>query len=274
MSVEAAVIQYRKEMVAAFAQRQSMLRMATTKEMVIKGNQATFLVAGNATDRAITRGANGNIPYNNPTNSQVTATLEEKHAPYRLTGFNVFASQGDQDKLMRNESVGVINRDVDLTILDALSAGTVTSGTGAVTLAQLGEVQATLGEAHVPIDDQENMFAVVSPKLMTNLRNLEQFSSADYVEMKPLAGPAKKVARWYGFNWIVSSLVDGLGTNSETCYFFHRDAIGYAGDVTEDKIFAGYNEEQGFSWSRAEVYHGSKLLQNSGVVKYTHDATA
>ena len=104
MAIEAAVVQYKKDFVPAFEQKTSLLRMTATKESVLNGNQATFLVSGSASDTAVTRGTNGLIPYNNPTNSQVTATLVEKHAPYELTGFNVFASQGDQVKVMRNES--------------------------------------------------------------------------------------------------------------------------------------------------------------------------
>ena len=274
MAVEAAVTQYRQDMIAAFAQRKNMLRASTTKELVTKGNTATFLVSGNSTDLAVTRGANGQIPYNNPTNSQVSATLAEKHAPYELTGFNVFASQGDQDRVMRDESLAVIGRDIDKTILTELSNATVTAGSGAATLAQVMDVQATLGEAHVPIDEEDNMFAVVSPKMLTNLKQIAEFSSADYVDVKPFSGPAMKMLRWAGFNWISSSLVSGVGGATALCYFYHRSALGYAGNLEEDKIFAGYDEKQGVSWSRAEVYHGAKILQNSGIVKYTHDDTA
>jgi hypothetical protein len=101
MSIEAAQVQYRQEFVDQFEGKVSVLPHATTKETVLKGNQATFLVAGSGTDTAVTRGTNGQIPYGNPTNSQLTATLVEKHAPYELTGFNIFASQGDQKAIMR-----------------------------------------------------------------------------------------------------------------------------------------------------------------------------
>jgi hypothetical protein len=115
MSIEAAQVQYRQAFVDQFEGKVSVFRtMATTKETVMKGNQATFLVAGSGTDTAVTRGTNGQIPYGNPTNSQLTATLVEKHAPYELTGFNVFASQGDQKAIMRQASMNVINRDIDL----------------------------------------------------------------------------------------------------------------------------------------------------------------
>lgn len=274
MAIEAAVVQYKKDFVPAFEQKTSLLRMTATKESVLNGNQATFLVSGSASDTAVTRGTNGLIPYNNPTNSQVTATLVEKHAPYELTGFNVFASQGDQVKVMRNESIAVINRDIDLTLLAELANATQDFGSGTASLSTVLGSQAILGNADVDIEDEDNMFAVITPAFRGYLMQTTEFASGDYVDMKPFSGPARKMWRWSGLNWIVSSRITGIGTASEICYMYHRNAIGYAVNVGEDKIFAGFDEKQGISWSRAEVYHGAKILQNTGIVKITHDGSA
>jgi hypothetical protein len=143
MSIEAAQTQYRQEFVAQFEGKSSVFRMATTKETVLKGNTATFLVAGSGTDTAVTRGTNGQIPYGNPTNSQLTATLVEKHAPYELTGFNIFASQGDQKAIMRQASMNVINRDIDLTCLAELANATI--DTGAYATASVAMVEKAKG---------------------------------------------------------------------------------------------------------------------------------
>jgi len=273
MPIEAAVVQYKKDFVPAFAQKQSLLRLAATKETVMNGDQATFLVSGSATDTAVTRGSNGQIPYNNPTNNQVTATLVEKHAPYELTGFNVFASQGDQVRLMRQESIATINRDIDLTMLAELANGTLDFGSGTASLSTVLGAQAILGNADVAIEEEDNMFAVITPAFRAYLMQTTEFASHDYVDMKMFNGAVRRILRWAGVNWIVSSRITGIGTASELCYMFHRSAIGYAVNVGEDKVFAGYDEKQGVSWSRAEVYHGAKVLQNTGIVKITHDGS-
>lgn len=274
MTVEAAVVQYKKDFVPAFEQRSSLLKMAATKETVMNGNQATFVVSGNASDTAVTRGTNGQIPYNNPTNSQVTATLVEKHAPYEMTGFNVFASQGDQVKVMRDQSISVINRDIDLTMLAELANATQDFGSGTASLSTVLGAQAILGNNDVDIEQEDNMFCVITPAFRGYLMQTTEFASGEYVEMRPFSGPARKMWRWAGINWIVSSRITGIGTASELCYMFHRSAIGYAINVGEEKIYAGYDEKQGVSWSRAEVFHGAKILQNSGIVKITHDGSA
>lgn len=274
MAVEAAMIQYKRDFVPAFEQRSSHLRAMATKETVMSGNQATFLVSGSGGDTAVTRGTNGMIPYNDPTNTQYTATLVEKHAPYRLTGFNVFASQGDQIKVMRDASIAVINRDIDLTLLAELANATQDYGSGTADLDMVLGSQAILGNNDVPVEEEDNMFAIISPAFRGYLMQTTEFSNGEYVESKPFNGPAKTFWRWNGVNWRVSSRVTGLGTSSEICYMFHRSAIGYAVNVGEDRIYTGFNEEQGFSWSRAEVFHGAKILQNSGIVKITHDGSA
>jgi hypothetical protein len=273
MAVEAAVVQYRKEFIPLFAQNSSLLRNMTTKETVMNGNQATFVVSGSASDTAVTRGQNGMIPYGNPGNTQYTATLVEKHAPYELTNFNIFASQGDQRRVMQMQSVGVINRDIDLTILAELANATQDLN-GVASLSLVATARAVLGQNDVDVSDLNNMFGVISPAFEAYLTQTTEYTSGDYVDVKPMSGPARRMFRWMGINWHVSSRITGIGTSSELCYIFHRNAIGYAVNMGEDSIHVGYDEKQDLSWTRASVFHGAKLLQNNGVIKITHDGSA
>lgn len=258
---------------ASFEQRVSALKMATTKESMVSGNQATFLVSGSGGDTAVTRGVNGLIPYSNPTNTQVTATLAEKHAGYELTSFNIFASQGDQKRIMQEASMSVINRDIDLTILAELANATQDFGSGVATLNTVIGAKVILGNAQVNTSEADNMFAVVSPAFMGYLMQVREFASAEYVDVKPFAGASKQYLRWMGINWIESPLVTGLGTSSEICYMFHRSALGYAVRVGEESVSIGYEDKQDSSWSRATTYHAAKILQNTGIVKITHDGS-
>lgn len=274
MSVEAAKIQYRQQMVDQFEQKVSIFRTMATKESVTNGLQATFLIAGSGSDTAVTRGDNGQIPYGNPTNSQVTATLVEKHAPYELTNFNIFASQGDQKAVMRQASMNVINRDIDLTCLAELANATQDAGSAAKASDALVERAITiLGNADVPVEEEDNLFAVISPAFRAYLRQTTSFAKGSYVDVKPLVGPIRKMWRWAGLNWAVSSRVTGLGTAAELCYIFHRAAFGYAVNLGEDSVEIGYDAKQHASWSRATVFHAAKILQNSGIVKITHDGS-
>src|SRR5918996_6012664 len=105
---------YRDEYIAGFEERQSALRSACVTQAQVKGNTAVFLVADSGNASGVTRGTNGQLPYRADNLAQQTCTLQEWHDPVRKTGFNVFASQGDQRRIMQETSMGTINRRIDL----------------------------------------------------------------------------------------------------------------------------------------------------------------
>lgn len=266
---------YRDEHIAAFEQNYSLLRVTCVQEAVIKGNQAIFLVSGSGGAVAVTRGVNGYIPYSTVENVQYTCTLTEQHAPFERTGFNIFASQGDQRKIMQMSSVAVLNRNIDQTIIDELDTATVTTGSAVTASVDLAIKAFTiLGNNEVPVTEEDNMFAVISPAFMGYLMQVTEFASADYVEVKPFAGPAKRMRRWMGVNWIVHPNLTGNASASESCFMYHKNAIGHAANSKEMAVRVGYDDKQDLSWSRASLFHGAKVLQTSGIVKMVHNGSA
>lgn len=276
-------VQFRQEFISAFIQRQSLLRDVVTHESVIKGNQATFLVASSS-GTAVTRGVNGLIPTRDNSNTQVTATLAEKHDLIEMTGFNIFQSQSDQRAIMQMNTMSVINRDIDNVILAELANATLDTGTATTaSLTMVSKAKAQLQNNGVPFDGQ--IFAVVSAAFMEYLMQIPSFASAEYVNVKPFvnfpglnASNEKAMGQgwydWNGVKWIVSSLISGVGTSAEECYMFHRNAIGHAVDRNGIDSAIGYEDKQQISWARASVFHGAKILQNTGIVNMNHDGSA
>lgn len=283
MPGNAPVTQYRNEFVLGFAQRASLLKDTTTKEMMIKGNQATFLVA-NTTGSMVTRGVNGLIQYQDNDNAQVTAVLQERHAPYEMTNFNIFTSQGDQRAIMQMNSMALVNRDIDNFILAELANGTLDTGAAATaSMTMIGKAIATLQNGGVPWDG--NVYAVISASFLIYLMSLPQFSSADYVNVKPAVNyPGLNATQsnstgqgwydWMGVKWIVNSLITGAGSAAEKCYMYHRSAIGYACDTDNVSVEMDYDKKQHSSWTRASLFHGAKMLQNAGIIQMLHDGSA
>ena len=269
-------IQYRQEFVSAFEQRQSMLSASVTREAVIKGNQATFLVAGSGNATAVTRGVNGLIPARNDDLNQYTATLVEWHDLVQKTDFNIFASQGDGRRIMQETTMGVINRKMDQDILTELDNGTQDAGNTASTMSLSLALRAwtILGNADVPVQEEDKMFCIISPAAYSYLMQTKEFASADYVEVKPFSGPARQYRRWAGVNWIMHPNVAGAGTSAEKLFMFHRDAIGQAVNTGDMNMAVGVDEEQHYSYARCSVYMGSKILQNTGIVRINHDGSA
>lgn len=276
MADTAPQIQYRQELIATFEEGMSWLRQTTVTEAVVKGNQATFLVAGSGGASAVTRGVNGLIPARADDMTQNTATLVEWHDLVRKTRFNIFQSQGDQRRLMQETTKKVLNRRIDKDIVNVLD--TATNNLGAATTMSLSAVAkavTTLGENEVPVEEEDKMWAVATPAVRGYLMQIPEFASADYVEMKFLNGSARRVLRWAGFNWIFHPNLTGVGTNSEKCYFYHRDAVGSAFDSGEGLNTAiGYDDEQDYSYARASSFTGAVMLQQTGIVQFLHDASA
>lgn len=255
----------------------SWLRQTTVTEAVIKGNQATFLVGGSGGATAVTRGINGLIPARADSLTQTTATLVEWHDLVRKTRFNIFQSQGDQRRLMQETCRKVLNRRIDADIVAQLDTATnqVSATAGTMSLSVVAKALTTLGENEVPVEEEDKMWAVSTPAVRGYLMQIPEWNSADYVEMKFLNGPARRVRRWAGFNWIFHPNLTGVGTSSEKCYFYHQDSMGSAFDNGEGLNTAiGYDDEQDYSYARASSFTGAKLLQQSGIVQFLHDASA
>jgi hypothetical protein len=281
MSDTAFQIQYRQEFIKAFEQHESLLRETVTTEAVIKGQQAIFLVAGSGGATAVTRGVNGLIPARSDNNAQNTCTLQEWHDLVRKTGFNVFASQGNQRSIMQMTTMAVINRQIDFLIINALATGTVAIGTTGVTpnvsLFQNGRVK--LSNAFIPWDS--NITFLCQPSFLAYLEQAPEFVNAQYVDLRPYADddtPSwrdKPMAyRWRNALVVEHPYLPNKGTTSETSFLYHKSAVGHAIDTSGIQSPVGYDQEQDYSYARASAYMGALVLQNSGIVVITADGSA
>ncbi len=281
MSDTAFQVQYRQEFIQAFEQHQSLLRETVTTEAVIKGQQAVFLVAGSGSASAVTRGLNGRIPARSDSNTQNTCTLQEWHDLVRKTGFNIFASQGNQRAIMQMSTMGVLNRKIDELIITELATGTVTIGSSTtipnVALFQNGRVK--LSNASVPWDS--NITLLCQPSFLSYMEEAPEFANAQYVDVRPYVGddnPSWKdkpmAYRWRNCLIIEHPNLPGKGTSSEKSFLYHKTAIGHAANTEGLDSQTGYENEQKYSWARASMDMGAKLLQNTGVIVITADGSA
>ncbi len=279
MAETAFQIQYRQEFIQGFEQRQSLTRDSVTTDVVVKGNQATFLIADSGGANAVTRGVNGLIPGRSDNLTQQTATLTEWHDKPERTGFNIFASQGDGRRIMQETSMAVLNRKVDQQIITELNTATNDTGATATgSLAMALKSKTILGNAKVPFNGQ--IYALITPCMEAYLLQVKEFANSQYTSKQPLDSgetafsDAPGFYNWMGVKWIVHPELPGAGTSAEKCFMYHKSAIGHAAPGELIQTFAGYNEEHDYSFARTTAYMGAKLLQNSGVVVMNHDGSA
>ena len=193
----------------------------------------------------------------------------------RKTGFTVDMSQGDQRQIMQLNSMGVINRKIDADIIAQLDTATINTTPAAnASVAMVMSALAELGNNYVKIEDEDNMFGLITNAFWAYMMQTTEFASGDYVDVKWYAGKNKRLWRWAGVNWIRHPALTGVATDSEKCYIYHKDAIGHAMDKERVVSIPGYNEEQDYHYVRTSGFFGSKMLQNNAVVQMLHDGSA
>jgi hypothetical protein len=269
MSADAVQEKFRQEVIMGFEGSQSLARRTVTTETEINGNQATFLVADSGGAEAVTRGINGDIPTRPDNLNQFTATLVEWHDVPERTRFNIYTSQGDGVRIMQATSMKVINRKIDNDIHVELATATTTWGTAATaTLALVTKTKTILGN-NFALDEEP--FALVTPAFHGQLMGMNQFTSSDFINLKPFEGVSKSLAfNWYGVNWIVDAKLPNTGTDDAVCYMYARSAMGHACDTENILTEVGYDRKNDKSWARCTAFLGSKRLQNSGIIKMPH----
>lgn len=106
----------------------------------------------------------------------------------------------------------------------ALPAGQIiaASVTG-LTKAKILQVKEILDGAEVGEDEER--FAIVGSKQITNLLNLTEVTSDDYNTVKALV--SGKIEQWLGFTWIRSERLKKSGTERR-CLFYTKSALGLA----------------------------------------------
>lgn len=273
MAVSAHINVYREEYIPTFERGQTPLRASCTTEVNVNGKTVNFLVAGSGGATATTRGSNGLITPRSNSNTQTTAVLAEINDLVEGTKFNWDLSQGNQRLIAAQSSAKVIYRKIDQQIIDILDTATVNDSAATMSVSKIATALATLGNANVPIEEEDNMFGLITPSALGYLMQVKEFASSEYVEVKPFAGPARKYRRWMGINWMVHSGLTGVGTASEKCYLYHRSAIGHACQSEMLDVDAGYDGRQKMYWTSASAFAQAALLQNSGVVQMLHNGS-
>ncbi len=267
--------QYRDEWVVSFQRGATYLKDCTSTEMMIRGNQAVFPIQG-AAPRMVERGVNGLIPSRNRTDTQVNVVLREKHSLETQTSFNIFTAHADLREAMQNAGALTAAREVDNEIIEnALTTGTnqFNGGTAiTLTFGNTVDILSELRENNVYSGDE--ICCVWTPKAWARIQTFDRATSFDYVDRKPLMGNTDLPFRWLGATHMVHTGLPGIGTNSAECYAFAKPAIGHAINQGDIRTAIGYDEEQDYSYARHTLFHGSEVLQQSGLLKIIHDDTA
>ena len=170
------------------------------------------------------------------------------------------------------EAVQKVGQSIDNKITTAMDAGTTTvaAGSAGLTKAKILEAIETLNANNVPMD---NRFALVDAAQWTDLLNIEEFASQDYVGYDSLPWISHQNARmWLGVMFILFPGLP-LSTTIRSNFFYHMSSVGFASSQGLETEVAWLPEHD--SWIvKATEQCGSIILDNRGLIKVEVDESA
>lgn len=267
---------FAEETVVAFGKRDSQLRKTTITKTDIKADSATFMVSDIAGKDMSTRGADGRIPANPPSDEQFNVKLTPLYYKEAKNDYNIFSQQGDQFELMKSNVVAVAERRMDSEIMKTLENATLDANSGAAVALTANTLLKKVIGTFGTLADEAMPWMTIPAGAFADMHDIGQFGNRDYVQDERFNGiPKSKAFEWFGINFIVmpDDFFPGAVAD-KTAYAWMPGSVGHACDKEGASFDYGYNGEDKYSWANAAIFTGSKIIQPAGVMKVHLDISA
>lgn len=224
-------------------------------------------------------GRNVQTPNNDPALARRMGVMVDYHDNRLLDRGDELKSISDPRSAYTIAAAQSLARTIDDVIIDAL-VGTSYSGetgstsvtlgsTNIVAVSSTGLTFAKVLEAKRILDENdveaEDRFFVVSPQGLEDLLAVEQATSGDYNAIKALV--RGEINTWMGFNWITSTRLNELATNTRSCIAFQRYGACLA-MAAQPLVRTDERSDLSYSW---QVYYelniGAVRLEEDRVVR-------
>lgn len=264
--------QFQSEVHEAYQRQGSKLRSTVRNINNVNGATAVFQKVGRGT--AATKSTHGMVPVMNLAHSAIEVTLQDFYAGDWVDRLDELKVNIDERQVIANAGAYALGRKTDELVITALASvgggQEIGDNNVGLTLSKVLEAFEKLGAADVP-DDGER-YAVVGWKQWSELLQIEEFVSADYVgpDEMPFSN-ITQAKRWLGTLWLPHA---GLPVASDirSCFWYHKTAIGHAAgsDVQTDITWHG---DRAAHFVNNMMSQGAALIDATGVVEIKCDET-
>ncbi len=260
------VKQYEIEVHEAYQRQGSKLRSTVRFRDGVEGSSTTFQKIG--TGSATTKARHGTITPMNLDHTPVECTLSDWYAGDWVDALDEMKVGHDERRVVINAGAWALGRKTDEQIITALkgTSSTVAASAAGLTKAKIYSAYETLGGNSV--FEAGRMYAVVGYEQWTELLDLTEFASADYVGAGelPFKAPAgAEIKRWMGTVWMTHSSLP-KAANDRSVFWYHQDSVGHAAgsNVTSDITWHGDRA----SWFVNNMMsQGACLIDGNGAVE-------
>ena len=269
---QAFIKQFEREVHESYQRQGSKLRNTVRTISEVNGSTAVFQKVGKGT--ASTKSTHGMVPVMNLSHSAVECTLQDYYAGDWVDRLQELKINIDERQVIANAGAYALGRKTDELIITALAGVSgvqeVAEGNTGMTLPKVMSAFEKLGAADVP-DDGER-YAIVGWKQWSELLQIDEFSSADYVGTDDLPFNGTQAKRWLGTLWIPHSGLPKDSNDIRSCFWYHRTALGHAAgsDVQTDITWHG---DRAAHFVNNMMSQGAARIDDTGIVEILCDET-
>jgi hypothetical protein len=265
------VKQFEAEVHLAYQQMGTKLRSTVRSKNKVVGYKTVFQKIGKAS--AASKARHGMVPVMNLVHSNVECELFDYYAGDWVDALDELKVNIDERRTIASAGAYALGRKTDELIINALSGATLEVGdyTSGLTKNVIMSALEKLNKNDVPDDGQR--FAAVGVHQWSELLNIEEFSSADYVgdNYPLLAGTENR--KWMGVVWIMHNDLPLASTDDRDCFIYHKNAIGHASGADVKTDITWHGDRASFFVSNM-MSQGASLIDESGIVKIKVDDDA
>lgn len=268
---QAFVKQFEREVHESYQRMGSKLRSTVRNISNVQGSSAVFQKVGKGT--ASTKSTHGMVPVMNLTHSSVEVPLADYYAGDWVDRLEELKTNIDERQVIANAGAYALGRKTDDLIINALATGgtlSVAEANTGMTIGKILEAFEKLGAADVP-DDGER-YCLVGYKQWSQLLQISEFASADFVGADDLPFNGTQAKRWLGSLFMPMSGLPIDGSDIRSCFWYHKTAIGHASgsDVQSDITWHG---DRASHFVNNMMSQGSGLIDGNGIVVIGCDET-
>ena len=257
-SIDTAFVkQFEREVHSAYQRMGSKLRNTVRTSNSVKGSSCVFQKVGKGT--AMTKSSGGVVPVMNLEHTAIEVALADYYAGDWIDKLDEIKLNHDERQVIASAGAYALGRKTDEMIITALGNATdsVSDDTSGMTKAKLLEAYEILGAKDIPDDGQR--FCIVGVKQWSDLLQIEEFSSADYVGNEELPWQGSQAKKFLGTTFMVHSGLPIDANDVRSCFWFHKTAVGHA---------IGAEVETDITWhgDRAAHFVNNMMSQGAGLI--------
>ncbi len=254
--------QFEAEVHIAYQQQGTKLKPTVRCRENVTGGTCVFARLGTAKANKKTR--HEKIVTSNISHDTADCILEDFYTGDWVDRLDELKTNIDERRVVALVGAAALGRKTDELIIAELKKATtkITDDTP-LTKQKIFAAIELLNKENVP--DDGNRFAVIGVRQYSELLNLKEFTSSEFVgDNLPFLQNAE-IKRWLGINWIIHNDLP-LDTNKRACFFYHKNAVGLA---------TGANIKTDITWhgDRASYFIansmscGATIIDDTGIVK-------